>query len=135
MRIFLIIEQLILFNFLGKKRRCTIDYDAASSSTDSGKWSTNYFETVLARLKRESIRSSTRANYHKVWKLFNNFYIKLDNKPNAWGREGLHSSELIWYRKASIIRYSAIVFSPQSRVYWKRMESRFQKRNLCYTHW
>ena len=41
---------------------------------------------ILDRLKMFKNRHSTKANYHTVWKLFNNFLIKLDAMPNTWER-------------------------------------------------
>ena len=32
----------------------------------------------------ESRRDSTRLTYHRIWKLFNEFFIKLDVKPESW---------------------------------------------------
>ena len=55
-----------------------------TSSTDSAKYSTEFFENVLERLKQESLQDSTKATYYKVWLLFNKFYIKLDVKPPRW---------------------------------------------------
>ena len=39
---------------------------------------------MIDRFKRERIRDSTKTNYYVVWKLFNEFFIKLDNKPDTW---------------------------------------------------
>ena len=32
----------------------------------------------------DRIRDSTKTNYYGIWKSFNEFYIKLDIKPNNW---------------------------------------------------
>ena len=38
----------------------------------------------MDRLKSQRCRDTTRATYHKVWKLFSDFFIKLDIKPRNW---------------------------------------------------
>ena len=38
----------------------------------------------MERLKCERIRDSTRKNYYSVWKLFNQFFVRLDVKPKEW---------------------------------------------------
>ena len=35
-------------------------------------------------MQLERNRSSTRKNYYCVWKMFNQFFIKLDQKPSSW---------------------------------------------------
>ena len=39
---------------------------------------------ILEQLKMQRNRSSTKANYVKIWRLFNNFVIKLDIMPKNW---------------------------------------------------
>ena len=36
-------------------------------------------------LKHQGHRDSTRKNYHSIWKLFNHFFLRLDDKPLSWG--------------------------------------------------
>ena len=38
----------------------------------------------MDRLKTQSRRRSTRKNYHGIWKSFNQFYLKLDERPDSW---------------------------------------------------
>ena len=38
----------------------------------------------MDRLKTERVRESTRANYYGIWRTFNEFFIKLDIKPQSW---------------------------------------------------
>ena len=38
----------------------------------------------MNKLKGLRFRKSTRKNYYKIWKLFNNFFIRLDQKPKSW---------------------------------------------------
>ena len=46
--------------------------------------STKQIENIVERLKNENNRDSTRQNYHCVWRVFSNFYLTLDVKPNNW---------------------------------------------------
>ena len=39
---------------------------------------------IIDRLHMNRHRDSTRRNYYCVWKLFNNFFLKLDDKPSSW---------------------------------------------------
>ena len=55
--------------------------DSCSSSSTI---STVAMENLIEKLKMEKHRSSTRKNYYAIWKKFNEFYIKLDKKPNSW---------------------------------------------------
>ena len=55
---------------------------SASSTTDS--ISTKQVQCFVDRLQLQGHRDFTRQNYHSVWKLFNEFFIKLDDKPNSW---------------------------------------------------
>ena len=41
-------------------------------------------ENFIDKLKRDRNRASTKKNYYCVWKQFNEFYIKLDEKPDSW---------------------------------------------------
>ena len=41
-------------------------------------------ESIVSKLKLERNRSSTRATYYCIWKCFNEFFIKLDRKPETW---------------------------------------------------
>ena len=41
-------------------------------------------EAIVESLQNQSHRDSTRANYHRIWKAFNKFYIQLDQKPKPW---------------------------------------------------
>ena len=46
--------------------------------------STETVKSIVQRLKLERNRSSTRRNYHTVWKIFSKFYLRLDTKPTEW---------------------------------------------------
>ena len=63
-----------------KKRRKKNSSSGSSVST----LSTSEIEAIIFKLKGERHRDSTRGNYYCIWKLFNSFYLKLDNKPATW---------------------------------------------------
>lgn len=72
----------------------------ATSSSDDSKLSTEYFERILEVLKGQRLQPSTRDTYHKIWSLFNRFFIKLDVKPNKWeDRLALFITYLVETRK------------------------------------
>ena len=39
---------------------------------------------MMDRLRSQQHRSTTQHTYYVVWKLFNEFFIKLDKKPKNW---------------------------------------------------
>ena len=67
---------------------------------------------ILDKLKMERNRSSTRANYYKIWSLFNRFLIQLDSIPRNWEhRVFLFLAHLVNHgRKSSTVKsyFSAI---------------------------
>ena len=46
--------------------------------------STCEMERVVEKLKCQQHKNLTRNNYYKIWKLFDSFYLRLDQKPNSW---------------------------------------------------
>ena len=46
--------------------------------------STRAIQNIVDTLKNKRHRSSTRKNYYAVWCLFNEFFIRLDEKPESW---------------------------------------------------
>ena len=53
-------------------------------------------------MKHQCHRDSTRANYYSIWKHFNRFYIRLDEKPETWEhRLLLFVGHLIQHRRKS----------------------------------
>ena len=66
-----------------KYRRPVVDSD--SKSTDS-MISSSDMQDIMDRLKMQSYRNSTRKNYYSVWKNFNEFYLRLDDKRKTWGQ-------------------------------------------------
>ena len=49
--------------------------------------STSSIEYFVEKLRMHDKRQSTRDNYCSIWKIFNEFYIKLDMKPETWESE------------------------------------------------
>ena len=81
---------------LTKKRKKT------SASSTSSTLSTLEIEQIINRLRHEQHRSSTRRNYYAIWKLFNEFFIRLDSKPANWtDRLTLYVGHLIKENKQS----------------------------------
>ena len=60
------------------------DDKSSSRSTDTSSISTAAINSIVMKLKTERNRSSTRSNYYCVWKTFNEFFIRLDAKPETW---------------------------------------------------
>ena len=67
-----------------KKSRKKKKTKKGSSSSTSSRLSTVKISQIVEQLKHEQHRSSTKKNYYTVWKLFNRFYIRLDDKPKEW---------------------------------------------------
>ena len=61
------------------ERAPSIDSESTSSTI-----STSAMRAILEKLKWDRHRSSTQQQYYCVWKMFNEFFIKLDDKPNEW---------------------------------------------------
>ena len=66
-----------------KKHECNSQQISACSSTDSS-ISTSAMENIIDTFKNKHLRNSTMANYYSIWRQFNEFFIKLDRKPDSW---------------------------------------------------
>ena len=64
-----------------KSNGSTRSVTTASTSTTI---STCEMERIVDKLNSQRHKSTTRNNYYKIWKLFNNFYLRLDQKPGNW---------------------------------------------------
>ena len=73
----------LLKTFQYKELCLRFDPDEASSYSD-GKFSTDYFLTVLERFHNSKNKASTKNNYYGIWTNFNKFVIKLDSIPQKW---------------------------------------------------
>ena len=56
----------------------------SGGSSTSSRISTTAIEQIIESLKNSKHRYSTRKTYRNVWKNFNQFFIRLDRKPNSW---------------------------------------------------
>ena len=54
------------------------------SSSGSSYISASAIQAIVDKLKYQSNRVMTRQNYYAVWRQFNEFFIKLDTKPQSW---------------------------------------------------
>ena len=57
--------------------------NSLSASTNS-QLSTIEISGIVEQLKHNQHRNSTKCCYYTVWKLFNEFFVKLDLKPSNW---------------------------------------------------
>ena len=58
---------------------------SSKASISSGSTiSTRALEDIIDRLRYNRNRASTKRNYYSVWKQFNEFIVKVDNKPGSW---------------------------------------------------
>ena len=55
---------------------------STSSRSSKSALSTKDIENIVDKLRFERNRDSTRKNYHTIWKIFNEFFIRLDRKPS-----------------------------------------------------
>ena len=56
----------------------------SSKGSSNSTISTSEMQQIVEKLKMQRVRDSTRKNYYTIWKLFNQFYLKLDVKPTEW---------------------------------------------------
>ena len=60
-------------------------------------------QNLLQQLKQQRNRTSTRGNYWKIWRCFNNFLIRLDFRPKEWeARTSLFLAYLVENGKKSV---------------------------------
>ena len=55
-----------------------------SSSGDSSSISTSAIKDIINKLRLGGNRNSTKKNYYTVWRKFNEFFVRLDEKPDSW---------------------------------------------------
>ena len=80
----------------------------AEELSTSTKISTDSMARILDSLKGMKNRETTKKNYISVWRQFNKFIIKLDDKPTLWeDRVSLFSAYLI--KKWSAITNTEII--------------------------
>ena len=57
---------------------------SADGSSRTSSISTEGIRSIVKRLQMECNRDSTCKTYHTVWKIFSDFYLRLDKKPDTW---------------------------------------------------
>ena len=62
-----------------KKRKRKTSKDGSASSTIS----TDGLQAIVNKLQSHRFRDSTRETYYRVWKIFAEFFLRLDYKPIA----------------------------------------------------
>ena len=53
-------------------------------SSNSSWISSTEIANIIERLRHQQYRDSTRKNYYAVWKVFSDFFVKLDFRPHLW---------------------------------------------------
>ena len=72
------------------------------NSSTASTISTDELRAVIENLKNNRHRQSTKNNYYMIWKNFNQFFLKLDKKPNNWEtRLTLYVGHLVHTRRKS----------------------------------
>ena len=57
---------------------------SSDSKSTSSTISTAEIKSIIDKLRMGRLRDSTKNNYYSIWKIFNEFFIKLDSKPESW---------------------------------------------------
>ena len=102
-------------------------------TSESTTISTQEIRSIVDKLQMERNRDSTRKTYHTVWKLFSDFYLKLDQKPKEWeDRIVLFAGFLIQNKcKASTVNsYVSAIKSMLAEINVKISEDRFLLNSL-----
>ena len=73
---------MILCPLQGRGRR--VNFLQVHLSSDGGVISAIEVQVVVDRLSMECFRDSTKQTNYRIWKLFNQFFIKLDDRPRSW---------------------------------------------------
>ena len=60
------------------------DSRSASGSSHSSQISSGSLRRIIDKLMGQQTRESTKQTYLRIWRQFNTFMIKLDNKPESW---------------------------------------------------
>ena len=67
-----------------QKQKKNMKKKCRSSSTSSSMLSTKEMQMIVDKLSMERCRDSTRKTYHRIWKIFNHFILRLDHKLKTW---------------------------------------------------
>ena len=113
-------QKLFGFIIIVEKRKNMKSNSSVTSSTHE-LITTEHFNLILERLKANQNRKSTQHNYHRIWRQFGHFLLKLDTIPLSWDQrlclygtylveQGAQSSTLRSYMSAlkKILRIDSI---------------------------
>ena len=68
-----------------KKKLANVEYKRQGSGSSSiSTISSSAIRDIVDHLKLERHRESTRKNYYSIWKIFSQFFLKLDCRPDTW---------------------------------------------------
>ena len=60
-----------------------MDKSSVAESSDTS-ISTASLNMIIDKLKNDQHRNTTKKSYYNIWKGFNQFFVRLDEKPNSW---------------------------------------------------
>ena len=67
-----------------RHRQLKSSRNSKSSESSSSTISTKAMQQIIDKLRIQQYQKSTRRSYLSAWRSFNEFYIKLDRKPQYW---------------------------------------------------
>ena len=68
----------------GKDKKGRKKKNSAGSTSTSSCLSTHEMSNIIEELKLHQHRDSTKRNYLAIWRVFNQFFVRLDYKPHEW---------------------------------------------------
>ena len=68
----------MILYFAAQKKKCN------SETCDSGSISTSHINKIIDKLRYEQNCDMTQKNFLAIWRVFSNFFFKLDIKPDNW---------------------------------------------------
>ena len=76
----------LFFNSYSSTTGGTVQPEIVETKSSDGRSviSSSAVAAIVERLKFERNRSFTRRNYHTIWKIFSDFYLRLDERPDNW---------------------------------------------------
>ena len=94
----------------------SMNYEQQSTSSKSTQISTAEIQRIVDQLKLDRFRSSTKRTYYNVWKSFNKFFIKLDDKPISWEKRLILYVGYLISKRDSLLQLEAM--SAQFEHHW-----------------
>ena len=110
------------------QRRQNSRMSSRSSTTSGSTISTDELHKIVDNLKSQRFKNSTKRNYYSVWTTFNQFFVKLDHRPDTWEeRLTLFIGYLIEQNKKSqtLRSYISAIKAILSEVNFKLNEDKF----------